>query len=96
MENRIASFTSASVFPAKILVNPELMRKITEEKKIPPVHLQLNITNHCNLDCPFCSCSARDKRQQMSYAEIEELMTKAKMLGCEAVTITGVAESESF
>jgi MoaA/NifB/PqqE/SkfB family radical SAM enzyme len=92
MENKIASYTAASVFPAKILVNPELLKKITEEKMIPPIHIQLNPTNHCNLNCPFCSCSARDKRQQMSYADIDEFMTKARRLGCESATITGGGE----
>jgi len=91
-ESRIASYTAASVFPAKILANPELMRKIGEEKKIPPFHVQLNPTNHCNLDCPFCSCSARDKRLELSHGDIMEMMVKARMAGCQSVTITGGGE----
>ncbi len=93
MENRIASYTAASVFPAKILVNPELMQEITEDKRIPCTHLQLNVTNKCNLNCPFCSCSARDKRLELSYDKIMEIMSKAKKIGCNAVTITGDAEN---
>jgi len=44
MENRIASYTAASVFPAKILANPRLIEEIAEKRKIPLVHLQLNPT----------------------------------------------------
>jgi organic radical activating enzyme len=92
MENRIASYTAASVFPAKILVNQELMREITEEKKIPPIHVQLNPTNRCNMNCPFCSCSARDKRLELSYDEIIDIMIKTRRAGCKSVTITGGGE----
>ena len=92
MENRTASFTSASVFPAKILANPELIREIRQKKLIPCWHVQLNPTNRCNLSCPFCSCSERDKRIELSYDEIMEIMTKAKKVGCKSVTITGGGE----
>jgi len=92
MENKIASFTAASVFPAKLLANAELVRKIMKEKKIPPIHVQLNVTNRCNLNCQFCSCSKRDRKLELSCEEIMEIMKKARKAGCKSCTITGGGE----
>jgi len=80
------------VLPAKLVTNPELVREIAEKKKIPCIHLQLNPTNRCNLRCPMCSCSKRDRRHELSYENIMEIMSKAKRAGCESVTITGGGE----
>lgn len=92
MNNMRASFTAASVLPVKVMQNHELIKKIRDEGKIIPLHVQLNPTNHCNLNCPFCSCSERDKKLELNYDEIMTVMTKAKKLGCIAVTITGGGE----
>ena len=48
--------------------------------------------NKCNLNCPFCSCSKRDRNLELSYEEIMDIMAKARKLGCESVTITGGGE----
>jgi len=92
MEHKEYTYTAANIFPTKILTNMELLNKIMNEKKIPPIHVQLNPTNRCNLNCPFCSCSARDKRMELSREDIKEIMSKARRIGCESVTITGGGE----
>jgi len=92
MNKEKISYTAASAFPVKIFFNEELMKKLVKAKKIPPIHVQLNPTNRCNLNCPFCSCSARDKTIEMPFREILKVMGKFKDLGCESVTITGGGE----
>lgn len=87
-----SSFTSASVLPSKLLVNHELIKEIRKTGKIPPYHIQINITNVCNLSCPFCSCSNRKKDDEISYEDLINIMKKAKDCGCMAVTITGGGE----
>ena len=81
------SFTSASVFPAKLL-----HRNVVCDGKIMPVHLQISLTNKCTLHCSFCSCSERDKKLELSFEDIETIMTNAVKAGTKAVTITGGGE----
>lgn len=81
------SFTSASAFPAKLL-----KRNVIDSIGIKPVHLQISPTNRCTLSCSFCSCSARDKKLQLSLGDIKEIMNSAKRCGTKAVTITGGGE----
>jgi len=82
------SFTSASVFPAKLL-----KRNILDNGgRIMPVHLQISPTNKCTLSCSFCSCSARDKKLQLSLEDIKQIMDSAALAGTKAVTITGGGE----
>ncbi len=90
--NEKESYTAASAFPVKVFFNKELMKNLTERKQIPPIHVQLNPTNRCNLNCPFCSCSARDKKIEMPFEKIVDVMQKFKKLGCKSVTITGGGE----
>ena len=82
------SYSAANVFPAKLLHTDVL----TEDGRIKPIHIQLSPTNKCTLNCPFCSCSARDKKIRMPYQKIMRIMKSAKRCGCLAVTITGGGE----
>ena len=88
-----ASYSAAGTLPIKILLHDKLIQRIRKEGKIMPIHVQLCPTNKCNLSCAFCSCSERDKKLELSYENIDEIMTKAKHCGCESVTITGDAEN---
>jgi len=83
------SFSSANVFPAKILLHERLIRKAKNDRKLMPIHVQLNPTNKCNFSCNFCSCGARNRKEELSYSAIVEVMSKAQTCGCESVTITG-------
>jgi len=85
---RDLSFTSASVFPAKLLKT-----NVTDAAgRIMPVHLQISPTNRCTLNCSFCSCSARDKKLQLSLKDIKRIIINATFCGTKAVTITGGGE----
>gem|GEM_PF-1260915 len=88
MDTKQTSFSAASVFPAKLL----RLKAVDKNKKIMPLHIQLNPTNICNFNCSFCSCSGRAKTLKMSFEDIKEIMVKAKKCGTKAVTITGGGE----
>ena len=88
-----AAYTAASgSFPIKIIKNHDLVISALDYKTILPVHIQLNPTNRCNLNCSFCSCSERDKKLELTLDEIKEIFDKFSDLGCGAVTITGGGE----
>ena len=83
------SYTSANTFPIKVLRHRNIPDRFG---KILPVHLQLNPTNRCNLNCDFCSCSNRDRKLEWDFEEAKKTMEIASLLGCQAVTITGGGE----
>lgn len=65
------SYSSAEVnYPSKILKN-KLVLKMLENQKLSPIHVQLYPTNKCNLNCDFCSCSDRDRNQELGLSEIK-------------------------
>ena len=84
-----SSYTSASVFPLK-LFDPAIIQSI-KGGYIPPVHLQLNPTNRCNLKCKFCSCANKDDHE-MSYDQAKDILERFKLLGTKAITLTGGGE----
>lgn len=88
MKDIQVSYSSANVFPAKILYHEELINKV-KHGIVPAIHVQFNPTNRCNLNCPFCSCSSRNRDQELSLEDTVDIMVKAKMYGCESITITG-------
>lgn len=93
MDSRIASYTAASGnFPIKILKNYALLSSLLTNKHIKPIHLQLNPTNKCNLNCKFCSCSEREKSDKLSKEQITRIFSKFCGLGCKSATITGGGE----
>lgn len=90
-ETEKMSFTAASTFPAKLFHSDELIAA-TRAKMIPPIHVQLVLTNKCNLKCDYCSCREVDRTEELSYQEVVDIMYEFKKLGCRAVTITGGGE----
>lgn len=88
-DNKIKSFTAASTFPVKVLQDKEIM---DPERRIRPRHLQISITNKCNLKCSFCSCADREKGLEMELSRVEKIAEEYAELGCVAVTITGGGE----
>lgn len=80
------SFRSANAFPVKMLNTDSWF---TDDGAIIPNHLQLNITNKCNLTCKFCSCADRDLSQFLSKEHILSELSKFKVLGGKSVTIAG-------
>ena len=86
--NKKYSFTSANVYPVK-LFKAEVL---SVDKKIIPIHIQLILTNKCNLNCAFCSCQDRNQKQELSISKVNEIIKTYSSLGCKAVTITGGGE----
>ena len=84
------SYSSASILPAKLLRAKDLC--IALDNNIIPVHFQLCPTNKCNLNCSFCSCSKREKKQELNLNDIQEMICNFYTLGARAVTITGGGE----
>ena len=81
------SYIAASTFPSKLLHT-----KVVDEGKIIPMHIQLSPTNACNLNCDFCSCSDRDKKKELTFAQIKWILNVCAKRGTKAMTITGGGE----
>ncbi|MFW9882183.1 MAG: radical SAM protein [Candidatus Thorarchaeota archaeon] len=81
------SFIAASAFPAKLLHN-----KVTKNKKIKPIHIQLIPTNACNLNCSFCSCTDRDKKRKLELEQVVKILDTCSKYGTKAITVTGGGE----
>ncbi|MBN1700135.1 MAG: radical SAM protein [Spirochaetales bacterium] len=89
----VFNYTAASgVIPVKLFLDRELTDSIIGNRKIIPVHVQLNPTNRCNQRCAWCSCSNRDTAKELSFDDTVDIMTRFKKLGCKSVTITGGGE----
>ena len=86
-----SSFTTASTFPIKVIANPNIVSDVVCHH-IRPVHIQLNPTNRCNLNCSYCSCKNRDTGSIMNINDAKHLIDTFKRLGTEAITITGGGE----
>ena len=86
------SYTAASQFPLKVLLDTDLMDSISNHKKITPVHVQFYVTNRCNLNCKFCSYSKCDKQIELSYERIDEILDSIHKMGCKAITYSGGGE----
>ena len=89
--NSAGSYTSADAFPAKVLVNEDILECLGR-RVIPPYHVQFIPTNKCNLNCGFCSCSGDDRMMDMPLAEARRLFTELAAMGTRAATITGGGE----
>lgn len=86
-----SSFTAADSIPVKVLLDGDL-RLAAAGGRIIPIHAQLIPTNKCNLSCPFCSCSERDKALEMPPGLAAEMVERLVRAGTKAVTITGGGE----
>lgn len=81
------SYTAASTFPVKLL-----HQKVIKDGKIIPIHPQLYVTNKCNLNCSFCSCSDRQKTLEMKFDEVKEVIDILADRGAKAITFSGGGE----
>jgi len=86
------SFTAADSYPLKVLLDKDVVENAQKNKKIIPVHIQLNPENKCNLNCPFCSCANRNRSEQLSLEKCVDIMKMFKSLGGKSVTLTGGGE----
>jgi MoaA/NifB/PqqE/SkfB family radical SAM enzyme len=86
------SFTAADSIPIKVLLDKDVIHHAFARSRLIPVHIQFLPTNKCNLNCKFCSCSERDKTQEIDFALAKKIIDKCKQLGTKSVTITGGGE----
>ena len=86
--NKTLSYTAANTYPIKLIKNKDFL----EGNHIKPVHIQLSPTNKCNLKCGFCSCKNENRDTELSFEEIQLIISKFSTLGTKAVTITGGGE----
>jgi len=90
--DRMRSYTSAGVLPAKVLLHPDVYKSVVEGRRVPLVHLQLNPTTRCQLKCKFCSCRLQDADVDMPLSVQQVIIDRSVLSGCKAVTITGGGE----
>lgn len=84
------SYHSAGAFPVKLFCVTELL-----QKRLRPLHLQLNLTNSCQLACSYCSCAdRRDKKNVVrNVMDIYDLRHYLNIMpSLQACTITGGGE----
>lgn len=89
--NRKDSFTSASSIPMKIFLHPQLVESLQQGRLIP-FHVQISLTNICNLSCSWCSCADRNRKDELDFGRIKRFFGTVRKLGARAVTITGGGE----
>ena len=82
-------YVAAGAMPWKLMKKAET---VIQDGKIIPYHIQLIPTNHCNSNCPWCSCKGVDRTLELSIDEIVPILKYFKNLGSEAITITGGGE----
>jgi hypothetical protein len=85
--NERASYTSASAFPTKLIGKANVLMN-----RFQPIHVQLNITNACQLRCSYCSCRDRDRSLSMDMGVLKGTFKDLVAHGARAVTITGGGE----
>lgn len=86
------SFSSANTYPLKVLMNRQILELVQDHGKVPSIHYQINPTNRCNFKCSFCSCSGRNRKQELRLSRIDDFLDIATRWECQAVTITGGGE----
>jgi intein/homing endonuclease len=82
-----ASFTAASTIPAKLFCGVDLFSGIIN-KKIKPIHIQINPTNRCPLNCTFCSVKNRDRSIEIPRENLIKITDNFISLGTKAVTMS--------
>lgn len=87
-----SSYSAADCIPVKLIKNYELMHSMMNNKRILPIHVQFIITNKCNLNCLFCSCSKDDRKTEMSLEDARKLIAIMASQGTRSVTLTGGGE----
>lgn len=82
-----SNYITAGEYPAKML-----RHYMFGETKIEPVHISVNITNRCQLDCKYCASKGRDMSLDMPLAVFDEILDALVVYPLAAVTLTGGGE----
>ena len=84
----------------KIFAHSEALRDIAQRKRIAPVYIRIKPTNCCNHKCYYCSYAdsalglrdAVDKRDQIPWDKMREIISDMRDMGVKAVTFSGGGE----
>jgi len=85
---KASNYTSAGMFPVKLMQS----REAIVEKRIIPIHIQIQPTNRCNANCPWCSVSKIDRTIEMPVEEMKNMLNYFAAMGTKSATITGGGE----
>jgi len=91
MKDKI-SYQSANVLPVKVIYDTKLTNTMLYAGKVLPRVLQITPTNRCDLACKYCCCSEVDRKQELEWRELKEIVDIAKKLDVQAIVITGGGE----
>jgi MoaA/NifB/PqqE/SkfB family radical SAM enzyme len=72
-------------------MQPDAYQKIlqkTFERKIP-FNAQIELTYRCNLSCVHCYATNRNLADELSTAEVENVLQQLADLGCLFLSLTG-------
>jgi len=86
--SKINSFFSANQIPIKLFK----CKQYIKNNNILPYHLNFILTNKCNLNCKWCSCSLIDRNIELTKEEAFDIIKYFHNLGTKAITITGGGE----
>lgn len=78
--------------PFKLMTNQTILKKRLISGKWNPIHAVILPTNKCNLECAFCNCANRDKEEELSLADLHEIMSILKSLEVDTITLSGGGE----
>jgi len=76
---------------------PEL-QKVKEGKIVPPINLQIDLTNKCNYNCTFCYYHIHDhlvdfsRQDELKKGTAKRIIREAKDYGLKSIEITGGGE----
>lgn len=73
-------------------LNKEVEIKYSKKEPFVLKQLWLQVTNQCNLNCPYCYARSSKKKseiEELSINEIKSVLSEAHQLGLEKIVITG-------
>jgi len=85
---KVTSYISAGQYPVKLLAH--YLCKNNAKPRIQPIHATINITNTCNLKCPYCA--TKDRRHfdpPMSFELFKYIVDGLQAEGLQAMSFSG-------
>lgn len=80
---------SYSTFGDKLLQHTDVLFDIQYNKSFSPITVQLCPTNHCDLDCSYCSVANRNRKSEIDIETIYTGLLNFWDLGAKALEISG-------
>jgi len=90
MTSQVDTYTSTG---CKLIKHPMLVTEWVANKKPVPQSLQVAPTEHCNLNCKFCSVANRSRKYVFDFDKLKKATLDFLLLGIKTVEITGGGEA---